>query len=122
MATADASVQPVKPSPPIYRYQYTCTELEQLWDREGGNPRDAFLAAEISRAESSGVSRAVSPMDWNGERDWGLWQINGGHDPADPTLYLDPVVNARAAIAISDDGSNWSPWTTYLTGAYYGEC
>jgi len=122
VAAVDASVQPVKPPSPKILAEYSCRELEDLWDDEGGNPDDAFVAAEISRAESSGRSDAVSPMDWNGESDWGLWQINGSHYPADPYVYLNPLVNVRAAIAISDDGRDWYPWTTYTSGAYYGMC
>jgi hypothetical protein len=30
--------------------------------------------------------------------------------------------NAKAAIAISDDGRDWDPWTTYTSGAYAGRC
>ena len=30
--------------------------------------------------------------------------------------------NAKAAISISGDGTNWGPWTTYTTGAYVGRC
>ncbi len=28
----------------------------------------------------------------------------------------------EAAVSISDDGTNWSPWVTYQTGAYEGQC
>lgn len=87
--------------------------LENLWDSQGGNPNEAFIAAEIAMAESGGYSGAISPTD-----DFGLWQINGSNAGAS----LDPVVNARAAIAISDNGANWSPWTTYTAGLYVGRC
>ena len=30
--------------------------------------------------------------------------------------------NAKAAIAISDDGHDWGAWTTYTSGAYAGRC
>ena len=35
---------------------------------------------------------------------------------------FDPIGNAKAAIQISQDGTNWSPWTTYTSGAYAGRC
>ena len=48
-------------------------------------------------------------------------QINGSHGAAEATF--NPTGNAKAAaIAISDDGRDWYPWTTYVTGAYEGRC
>lgn len=91
--------------------------LQTIWIDEGGNRADSFIAAEIATAESGGRTYIVSPTD-----DYGLWQINWSHDPADPQKYLDPVVNVLAAIAISDDGTNWTAWTTYTHGLYYGLC
>lgn len=89
--------------------------LENLWDAEGGNPGAAFVAAEIARAESGGSPTAVSPSD-----DIGLWQINA---PSWGSMAsFDPVVNVHSAITISANGSNWSPWTTYTSGAYIGQC
>ena len=35
---------------------------------------------------------------------------------------FDPMSNAKSAISISGDGTNWSPWTTYTSGAYHGRC
>jgi hypothetical protein len=35
---------------------------------------------------------------------------------------LNPYQNARSAVTLSDNGTNWNPWTTYRTGAYYGQC
>jgi len=92
-----------------------CSGLEQLWDDAGGNPADAFMAAEIAMAESSGDQYAVSSTD-----DIGYWQINA---PIWGSLAtFDPVGNADAAIQISDDGSDWGPWSTYQSGAYEGQC
>jgi len=92
-----------------------CTQLEELWEAAGGAQTEAFTAAEIAMAESSGNQFALSPTD-----DMGYWQID---EPAHPTLATyDPMGNAKAAIIISDDGSDWTPWTTYTTGAYIGQC
>ena len=99
--------------PPIYGY-YSCAMLEHLWDSVGGNPAAAFVAAEIATAESGGNPRAISPTD-----DFGLWQINGSHGAL---ASLDPIANAKAAVIISGNGSNWSPWTTFVSGAYIGRC
>jgi hypothetical protein len=28
----------------------------------------------------------------------------------------------KAAVIISGDGTDWTPWTTYTSGAYLGRC
>ena len=93
----------------------SCSGLEALWETAGGSRGEAFMAAEIAMAESGGREYAHSATN-----DFGYWQINGGHGPALATY--DPLGNARAAIAISSNGSNWRPWTTYTSGAYRGRC
>ncbi len=92
-----------------------CPGLEALWEDAGGSQAAAFMAAEIAMAESGGNQYALSPTD-----DYGYWQINALHGPALATF--DAIGNAKAAIAISDDGTDWDPWTTYVTGAYVGRC
>jgi Lysozyme like domain len=113
--TEPPAVQPV-PSPPIYTAPglFDCSELQALWISQGGNKNASFIAAEIAMAESGGNPNAISPTN-----DYGLWQINGSHG-AEASLI--PVVNARAAIAISNNGTNWDQWTTYTSGAYIGRC
>jgi LysM repeat protein len=92
----------------------SCNGLEELWEQAGGSHAEAFMAAEIAMAESSGQQFATGPF---GER--GYWQINPNHGSL--STY-DPLGNAKSAIIISDDGTNWHPWTTFLTGAYQGKC
>jgi LysM repeat protein len=92
-----------------------CSGLEALWEAAGGSHGEAFIAAEIAMAESGGSQYAYSPTN-----DYGYWQINGSHGPALATY--NPIGNAKAAIIISDDGRDWNPWTTYVTGAYQGRC
>jgi len=94
---------------------FGCSALEALWDGAGGNPASAFTAAEVAMAESGGNPDAISPTD-----DRGLWQVNASHGPEMATL--NPYGNARAAVAISDDGTNWSAWTTYRDGLETGRC
>jgi LysM repeat protein len=93
----------------------SCSGLEALWEAAGGSHTEAFMAAEIAMAESGGRQDALSPTN-----DYGYWQINGSHGPAEATF--NPIGNAKAAIAISDNGHDWDPWTTYVTGAYSGRC
>jgi LysM repeat protein len=91
-----------------------CSGLEQLWDAAGGNPSHAFMAAEIAMAESGGNQYALSPTD-----DFGYWQINASNGSL---ATYNALGNARSAIILSDNGTNWSPWTTYTAGLYVGRC
>jgi hypothetical protein len=96
----------------------SCSGLEALWESAGGSPGTAFMAAEIARAESGGRQDATDD-NANGTVDRGYWQVNSIHGAL--STY-DPAGNARAAVELSGDGTNWSPWVTYQTGAYQGQC
>lgn len=96
----------------------SCSGLEDLWTSAGGSRRAAFTAAEIAMAESSGRQYA-SLHNTNGTTDRGYWQINSVHGSL--STY-DAHANARAAVLLSGDGTDWTPWTTYRTGAYAGRC
>ena len=92
----------------------SCNGLEALWVSAGGSAAAEVTAASIAMAESGGNQFATGTV---GER--GYWQIN----PVNGALSTyDPYGNARAAVIMSADGSNWSPWTTYTSGAYAGRC
>jgi Lysozyme like domain len=93
---------------------YTQGQLQQLWIQAGGNPAYSLIASAIAMAESSGRSGAID-NDSNGTQDQGLWQINSSHGLSN---MFNPLANARAAISISSNGTNWEPWVTYQTGAY----
>ena len=96
----------------------SCSGLEALWESAGGSDGTAFMAAEIARAESGGQQYATDD-DGNGTVDRGYWQVNSIHGGLST---FDPAGNARAAVELSGDGTNWSPWVTYQTGAYEGQC
>lgn len=93
---------------------YTYAQLEQIWIANGGSPVAAPIAAAIAMAESGGGANSTNNNS-NGTQDRGLWQINTVHG-AQSTF--DPNANAAAAVAISSNGSNWSPWATFTSGAY----
>jgi Lysozyme like domain len=96
-----------------------CSQLERLWEAAGGSASTAFLAAEVAMAESAGREYA---LDTNGgaSNDRGYWQIN---DAAHGSLStFDPYGNARAAVIISRNGTDWSPWVTYNKGLENGQC
>jgi LysM repeat protein len=92
----------------------SCSGLEQLWISAGGARSAAFMAAEVAMAESGGKQYALSPTD-----DYGYWQINASNGSL---ATFSAYGNARAAIALSNNGTNWSAWTTYTSGAYSGRC
>lgn len=93
--------------------QYNYAQLEGIWMQAGGAQGAAPIAAAIAMAESGGNSTATGQNP--GSVDRGLWQINSVHGAQ--STY-DVMGNARAAVAISNNGTNWSPWTTYTSGAY----
>lgn len=89
-------------------------QLKALWINNGGNPAVADVAAAIAMAESGGDPNATN-VNTNGSTDRGYWQINSVHGSQST---FDPIANVKAAINISNNGANWSPWTTYTSGAY----
>jgi len=91
----------------------TLTELRQL-AAEVGLP-NPDLAAAIAMAESNGNPLAIGD---NGTS-FGLWQIHlPAHPEYDAISLGDPMTNALAAKAISKNGADWTPWTTFNNGAY----
>ncbi len=94
---------------------YSNQQIQDLWVQNNGNPAYAGTYAAICLAESSGNALAVSPPNNNGTVDVGLSQINSSHG-AQATTDLN--ANVQAAIALSNNGTNFKPWTTYNTGAY----
>lgn len=83
-------------------------------------------AVAVALAESGGNPRAHNAVP--PDNSYGLWQINmlGSMGPARRKQFglssnsqlFDPVTNAKAAYAISSQGKNFRPWTTYTSGAY----
>lgn len=82
-------------------------EIESLWVQAGGNPQQASAASAIAMAESGGDTDSKNDRNSNGSIDRGLWQINSIHGSLST---FDPLANARAAVSISKNGSNWRPW------------
>jgi hypothetical protein len=93
---------------------FSFSDLEQIWTNNGGSSVFAPIAAAIAMAESGGNSDAIGHNS-NGSVDQGLWQINSSNGALSTT---DINGNARAAIQMSNDGTNWRPWcTAYSDGA-----
>lgn len=93
---------------------YDYEALKQIWVFNGGNPAAAGIAAAVALAESGGNPNAIG-HNTDGSVDRGLWQINSVHGSLSTT---DITANAKAAISISNNGTNWQPWTTFKSGAY----
>lgn len=90
-------------------------DRENLWIQAGGNPAAAAIAAAVSMAENT----EGDPNVISGTNDVGLWQINmDAHPQYGLTWLQNPLNNARAAVEISNNGSNWNPWTVYKSNAY----
>jgi len=83
------------------------SQLEQLWEANGGSSATASVAACISEAESSGNPNADNGVDL------GLWQIDPGNFPSQSyDSFFVPSVNAADAVKLSDDGTSWVDWST----------
>lgn len=89
--------------------RYSFAQLEQIWTQAGGSAKYAPMAAAVAMAESGGRPDAVNTSNSDGSIDRGLWQINSIHGGQST---LDPLANARAAVAISKGGTDWRPWCT----------
>lgn len=94
------------------------------WKSAGFSSTHAVIATAVGLAESSCVSSATNSNGAsghcpNGSVDRGMWQINScWHSEVSASCAFDPVCNAKAAYRISSSGTDWSPWTTYVIGAY----
>jgi hypothetical protein len=96
---------------------YGITDLAHIWIRNGGSPAHVVDAVSVSLAESGGNDHAQSPSS-----DFGLWQINSSNFGAyglSVFSAFEPDTNARVAIAMSSNGTNWAPWCTCWTDPYH---
>lgn len=85
-----------------------CQHLADIWTSNGGDPSKAALFASIAICESSG-----DPNQENSIGATGLWQVLQSAHPEWASQNLkDPNVNAKAAIQISSNGTNTSPWVS----------
>ena len=84
-------------------------QLEQLWVQAGGEKAVAALFAALALQQSSGNVNASNVTAK--ESSYGLWQINTMASPQYSSYHLtDALTNAKVAVAMSNGGSNLSPW------------
>lgn len=103
-------------------------DLEGLWIKAGGSSASAPIAAAIAMAESGGNPNSINNNPKTGDLSYGYWQINmiGSLGPSrrrqfgitSNTQLLDPLTNAKAAVMLSNGGSNFTPWSTFKSGAF----
>jgi hypothetical protein len=102
---------PTRPTPPAGHL--SLADLRSL-AASVGFP-DPELAAAVAMAESGGNPFAVGDAGTS----FGLWQVHTpSHPEFDSSQLLVASYNAHAALLISKSGTDWSPWTTFRTGAY----
>jgi len=98
---------------------YNHAQLEQLWTGNGGDPSTANVAAAVAMAESGGRA-GVTSSNPDGGVNVGLWQLDTRGKGAGYTVaqLQNPQTNARLAVMGSANGTDWSAWATYGSGAY----
>jgi len=84
-----------------------------------GFPNDRLVTAVAVALAESRCNPDATGTNTDGSRDRGLWQINSRWHPevSDACAY-DAQCNANEAYRISSQGTSWTPWTTYNSGAY----
>jgi hypothetical protein len=106
----------------------TATEIYQLARSAGLSVPQAVIAVAIGLAESSGDDTAIGDLGLQTDV-WGpsvgIWQIRTlkaetgtGSNRDINALKGKPERQAQAMLAISRQGSDWSPWTVYNKGIY----
>ena len=101
----------------------TPQDVQNLWVANGGDPAKALTAAAIvfSTENPAGNAGLVNDNAATGDYSVGLWQINYAGSLLGPRtaqfgspqdLANDPNLQAKAAIALSQNGRNWQPWAT----------
>lgn len=100
-------------------------DVRALWINNGGNPSKADIAVAIvfSSENPAGNAGLVNDTPATGDYSIGLWQINylaWNFGPAD-AFAADPNAQARAAIAMSQNGTNWQAWGPDLGYSGYSQ-
>lgn len=91
------------------------------WAKSAGLSGEATgIAIAIALAESGGRIGAIGGPNFDGSRDYGIWQIN---EKAHPQLFAQypewwSITNAKMMAAVSNGGTNWKPWSVYNNGKW----
>jgi Lysozyme like domain len=95
----------------------TFAQVENFWIQAGGSPQSAAMAAAVADAES-GLNAAANRTNPDGTIGVGLWLIPQNGTPPGST---DPLANARAAVQLSQNGTDWSQWCSAWSDNNCGE-
>ncbi len=97
-------------------------------ERAGLSGEKLRMAWSIGMGESGGNPRAFNGNANTGDKSYGLFQINmiGSLGPARLKQYnlssnddlFDPETNIRVMIKMSNNCTNWQPWSVYKRGSY----
>lgn len=105
----------------------TPADVHALAVAAGLDSDSAIIATAIAWAESNLKPNAVGDIalaDVTWGPSLGLWQIRslkadaGTGRPRDADRLFEPAFNARAMVAISAGGTNWTPWSVFKNGRY----
>ena len=96
----------------------TDKQIAQYARNAGLHGNGLIISIAVALAESQGWTKAVL-INTDCSHDRGVWQINSRwHGEVSDTQAFNPTTAAQAAARISSNGSDWTPWTTYINGAY----
>lgn len=84
----------------------TFDQVENYWIQAGGNPQSAAMAAAVADAES-GLNPQAQRTNPDGTTGIGLWLLPQNGTPPGST---DPLASARAAVQLSQNGTDWTQW------------
>lgn len=104
--------------------QLSTQDIIKVAENAGFSGESLAIAVSIALAESGGNTTARNengPTQGcpQGSTDRGLWQINNCYHEEVSDICADtPSCCAVAAYHISNSGTNFHPWSTFLNGAY----
>ncbi|HEY1699193.1 MAG TPA: hypothetical protein VGG75_05680 [Trebonia sp.] len=94
------------------------SQIEQLWQANGGAAGTAAFAARVAMSESSGRT-AVTSSNRDGGTNVGLWQLDtkgvgSGYTVAE---LQEANLNAQITIMATDNGQDWQEWGDPVTAS-----
>lgn len=119
------SAPPALPGPGQAGTTLTPQQIAGWAQSAGFSGPNLVTAVAVAMAESGGKTDAVSPVNSDGSRDYGVWQINSrAHADKLAGKQWWSVQNAAIAKAVYDEAAasgnrnGWRPWSVYRSGAY----
>jgi hypothetical protein len=117
-ASSAPAAQPLVRATPAEMAAGSIQLCAQVGYQAGFRDNALVTAIAVAMAES-GCDPNAKNINGNGSEDRGLWQINNtAHPNISDACAFDALCNAQAAYSISNGGANWTPWSTYNSGAY----